>query len=106
MAYIRKLKSGKWQCLIRRKGYPYIAKSFLEKSTCSKYAKMIESQMDRKIFEDLSGAEGTTLRSYERSVVPSAPDKSSKIFLSIWLSIIFAYLLHVDFSRNDLAIYG
>ncbi len=74
MAYIRKLKSGKWQCLIRRKGYPYIAKSFLEKSTCSKYSKMIESQMDRKIFEDLSGAEGTTLRAliikYRDEMVP------------------------------------
>tara|TARA_B100000315_G_scaffold195288_1_gene186111 strand:+ start:94 stop:1122 length:1029 start_codon:yes stop_codon:yes gene_type:complete len=74
MAYIRKLKSGKWQCLIRRIGYPHIAKSFLEKSTCSKYAKMIESQMDQKIFQDLSGAEGTTLRElvikYRDEIVP------------------------------------
>ena len=74
MAYIRKIKSGKWQCLIRRKGYPYIAKSFLEKSTCSKYAKMIESQMDQKIFQDLTGAEGTTLREliikYRDEIVP------------------------------------
>ena len=92
MAYIRKLKSVKWQSLIRRKGYPYIAKSFLEKSKCSKYAKMIESQMDRKIFEDLSGAEGTTLRSliikYRDEIVPNY--KSTRI-LTYNLNLVLKY---------------
>ena len=103
MAYIRKLKSGKWQCLIRRKGYPYIAKSFLEKSTCSKYSKMIESQMDRKIFEDLSGAEGTTLRAliikYRDEMVPeykSARTLTYKLNYMLKFKICYYNLLQLN----------
>jgi len=106
MAYIRKLRSGKWQCLIRRKGYPYIAKSFLEKSTCSKYAKMIESQMDRKIFEDLSGAEGTTLRAliikYRDEIVPdykSARTLTYKLNLMLRYKICYYNLLQLNSSH-------
>ena len=64
MAVIRKRHtSSKWQVIIRKKGYPDLYRSFLDKSVASKWAKTIESQMDRRIFEDMSGAEGTTLRS-------------------------------------------
>ena len=63
MAVIRKRHTGTWQVIIRRKGYPAIYKTFLEKSLASKYARMIESKMERNIFEDMSGAENTTLRS-------------------------------------------
>ena len=106
MAYIRKLRSGKWQCLIRRKGYPYIAKSFLEKSTASKYANMIESQMDRKIFEDLSGAEGTTLRAliikYRDEIVPdykSARTLTYKLNLMLKYKICYYNLLQLNSSH-------
>ena len=106
MAYIRKLRSGKWQCLIRRKGYPHIAKSFLEKSTASKYANMIESQMDRKIFEDLSGAEGTTLRAliikYRDEIVPdykSARTLTYKLNLMLKYKIGYYNLLQLNSSH-------
>mgnify|MGYP003652152207 FL=1 len=106
MAYIRKLRSGKWQCLIRRKGYPHIAKSFLEKSTASKYANMIESQMDRKIFEDLSGAEGTTLRAliikYRDEIVPdykSARTLTYKLNLMLKYKICYYNLLQLNSSH-------
>ena len=106
MAYIRKLRSGKWQCLIRRKGYPHIAKSFLEKSTASKYANMIESQMDRKIFEDLSGAEGTTLRAliikYRDEIVPdykSARTLTYKLNLMLRYKICYYNLLQLNSSH-------
>jgi hypothetical protein len=42
--------------IIRRKNYPTIVRSFIEKGTASKYARDIENQMDKKIFEDMSGA--------------------------------------------------
>ena len=81
MATIRKRKSGKWQVIIRKKNYPTIVRSFLEKGTASKYARDIETQMDKKIFEDLSGAEGTTLKQliikYRDEIVPEY--KSAKI---------------------------
>jgi len=75
MAVIRKRHTGTWQVIIRRKGYPAIYKTFLEKSLASKYARMIESQMERNLFEDMSGAENNTLRSllikYRDEIVPT-----------------------------------
>ena len=62
MATIRKRKSGKWQVIIRKKNYPNVTRSFLEKSTASKFAKDVETQMDKQIFQDLTGASTTTLK--------------------------------------------
>ena len=39
MAYLRKLKSGKWQVLIRKANQPHIIKSFFDKGTASKFAR-------------------------------------------------------------------
>ncbi len=61
MATIRKFK-GKWQVQIRRKGYPHITKSFLQKSSASQYAKEVELKMEKQIFNDMSEAQRTTLR--------------------------------------------
>ena len=55
MATIRKMRN-KWQVIIRRKNYPTIVKSFIEKGTASKYARDVENQMDKQIYEDLTGA--------------------------------------------------
>jgi len=41
MATIRK-RLGKWQVQIRRKNYPNITKTFIEKSSVDKYAREIE----------------------------------------------------------------
>ena len=60
--YIRKLKSGKWYVEINKKGYPRLQKSFLDKPTARNWAREIELRMDKNIFEDYSGAAGTTLK--------------------------------------------
>ncbi len=52
MAYLRKLKSGKWQVLIRKANQPHVIKSFLDKGTASKFAREAETLMDKGIFED------------------------------------------------------
>ena len=74
MSHIRKRKNGKWQVIIRKKNYPDVVKTFLEKGTASKWGKMIETQMDKKVFQDMSGAEGTTLSQlvvkYRDEIVP------------------------------------
>ena len=61
MAHIRRRKNGNWQVIIRKKKYSDIVRTFLEKGTASKWSKLIETQMDRKVFQDMSGAESTTL---------------------------------------------
>ena len=62
MASFRKLKTGKWEVDIRKKGFPRIHKNFIDIKTARKFAKITELQMERNEFEDYSGARGTTLR--------------------------------------------
>ena len=62
MAYYEKLKSGLWKVAIRKKGYPHVFKSFHDIKTARKFVRTVESQMERGVFEDYSGARGTTLR--------------------------------------------
>ena len=61
MATITKIKS-KYKVQIRRKGYPAITKRFHDLKDARKFARDVESQMERGVFEDYSGARGTTLR--------------------------------------------
>ena len=62
MPYIRRLKSGKYCFQIHKKGFPRLQKSFLDKPTARNWAREIELQMDKNIFEDYSGAAGTSLK--------------------------------------------
>ena len=62
MSHIRKRKNGKYQAIVHNKNYPTQIKMFIERSAAIKWAKDVETQMDKKIFEDFSGAAGTTLR--------------------------------------------
>ena len=74
MSTVRKLRSGKWQVIIRRKDQPVIYKTFKEKGLASKYGKDVEARMERNIFEDYSGAAATTLKDlickYRDEIVP------------------------------------
>jgi len=67
---------------------------------------MIESQMDRKIFEDLSGAEGTTLRAliikYRDEIVPAykgARTLTYKLNLMLKYKICYYNLLQLNSSH-------
>jgi hypothetical protein len=57
MATITKIKS-KYKVQIRRKGYPAITKRFHDLKDARKFARDVESQMERGVFEDYSGARG------------------------------------------------
>jgi len=61
MAWIRK-RNGLYQVNIRKKGYPSIYKAFHDLKDARKFARTIESQMERNVFEDYSNASTTTLR--------------------------------------------
>lgn len=49
MATFRK-RSGRWQALIRRNGHPQISKTFNSKSDCMKWAREMESQIERQLY--------------------------------------------------------
>jgi len=63
-----------WQAKVRRKGYPPVSKSFDTKIAAQKWARTIESEMDRGIFVDRTEAEATSLEDaldrYEREITP------------------------------------
>ena len=61
MGTIRKVK-GKWRVEIRKKGYPKIYKSFFDVKDARRFTREVESQMERNVFEDYSGAAGTPLK--------------------------------------------
>ena len=55
MAYIRK-RFGKWQVNIRKKGHPGVYKAFHDVKDARKFSRDVESQMERGVCEDYSGA--------------------------------------------------
>lgn len=62
MATIQKRGSYQWRALIRRKGFPLQTKTFEKQADAEKWARDVESQMDRGIFVDRSQAERETLK--------------------------------------------
>jgi hypothetical protein len=61
MASIRLLASGKWQAQVRRRGMRPSVRSFGTKVEAARWARHLESELDRGIFLDRSEAERTTL---------------------------------------------
>jgi len=61
MATIRK-RNGKWAVEVRKVGYPKLHRTFFEKKDALRFAKEVESQMDKNQFEDYSGAAGMTMK--------------------------------------------
>ena len=61
MATIRK-RNGKWAVEVRKVGYPKIYRTFLDKTSATKYAREVETSMDKNTFEDYSNAHSMTLK--------------------------------------------
>ena len=57
-----KLINKKYKVQIRKKGYPSVSKRFHTLGDARRFAKDLESQMEKGTFEDYSGARGTTLK--------------------------------------------
>ena len=74
MAYFRK-RNGKWKVEINKPNFPRLSKTFLDKANGRKWARDVESRMDRNIYEDFSNAESTTLKDliikYRDEIVPT-----------------------------------
>ena len=59
MATFRR-RTGKWQAIVRRKGYRQVAKTFNSKIDAESWAKVTESEMIRGVFVSRAEAENTT----------------------------------------------
>lgn len=74
MASINKRGPYQWQVKIRRKGFPVQSKTFETEEDAKKWARLIESEMDRGIFVSQAEAERTTLKEaldrYRKEITP------------------------------------
>ncbi|MFZ2391261.1 MAG: site-specific integrase, partial [Rhodoferax sp.] len=61
MASFDRRESGWWQAKVRRLGYPTQSKTFERKIDAEIWARKIEADIDRGIFQSSSDAEKTTL---------------------------------------------
>ena len=83
MATIRK-RGDSYHAQIRKKGYPTVTKSFLLLADAQKWARSVERDIDKGVFQDTATAENSTLGdildSYAKKILPSK--KSRKTVLS------------------------
>jgi hypothetical protein len=72
-----------WQVRIRKKGYPLQIKTFDKKAQAQAWARQMESEMDRGIWQDRSEAERTTvgdlLDRYAREILPTKRGDAAKV---------------------------
>ena len=72
MATIRKYR-GKFNVQIRKKGYPFISKSFVSLTVAKKWAGTAEADMERRLHVVIPDdtTVGELLNRYDREVLPS-----------------------------------
>jgi integrase len=84
MATLRKLATGNWQAQIRRKGLKPVVKTFKSKQDAEQWARLIESEIDKGMFQDRSAAENTTVSEiidrYLEEVTPTKKSAKSEIY--------------------------
>jgi hypothetical protein len=78
MATIRELESGSWQAIVRRRGIKPSVKTFATKTDANRWARHIESEIDRGVFLDRSEGERTTMGELiDRYLAEVTPGKKS-----------------------------
>lgn len=80
--------SGKWQAIVRKKGYPTQYKMHLTKFDAEKWATLIESEMIRSVFRDDKEASETTLSDaltrYEEVAKKNKGYSMEKVRIEVW----------------------
>ena len=55
------MESGRWQAVVRRRGLKAVFRTFSTKTDATKWARIMESEIERGVFVDRSEAERTTV---------------------------------------------
>lgn len=64
MATILELDSGGWQAIVRRRGIKPAVRTFTTKTDANRWARVLESEIDRGIFLDRTEGERTTMAEF------------------------------------------
>lgn len=93
MATISKRGDKQWQAKIRKKGYPDRSKTFSTKAQAERWARHVESEMDRGVFVSTSAAEQTTLDElFQQYIAEILPGKKAQADVISRCKIISEYL--------------
>ena len=103
-------RSGNWRAIVRKKGFPRLAKTFDTKAEAETWAATVESEMGRGVFVSMKEAEGTTLEEaldrYEREVIPSKKGAKAEIVrMRIWKRSSLANRSLASIQGKDIAAY-
>ena len=78
MANIRQLATGNWQAQVRRRGIKPATKTFKTRIEASRWARLLESEVDRGVFIDRSEVERATVGELiDRYLTEVTPGKKS-----------------------------
>ena len=61
MANVRQYSNGRWQAVVRRKGYPLQSETFAGKAEAVQWARSVEAQIDSRRILDRSKVEKLTI---------------------------------------------
>lgn len=96
MATITKRGEGQWQAKIRKRGYKTQSKTFQTKARAEKWARMVESEMDRGVFLSTTEAETTLLSElFSQYAEEVAPTKKSEVDIKCRLRLLDKHLGHL-----------
>ena len=88
MASIRKRGDYQWEARVRRRGYPTQSKTLNTKIEAEAWAREVEAEMDRGVFESRSESESTTLGQaldrFDRERNLSDSREQYRSLLNIW----------------------
>ena len=102
MASIRRMPQGRWQAIVRRKGYRPQFRTFPSQPDAKQWARQIESEIDRAVFVDRGPSERVTLAELiDRYIGEVLPGKKSSASLTRCLTFLrrnFGYSRLLPFS--------
>lgn len=109
MATIRKRFTG-WQARVQRKGFPEKCKTFTNKNDAVKWARMIESEIDKGIYLNRTASESTTfselLNRYLNEITPTKKGCTvEKYRINAWLKTPLATRYLSTLKATDFALW-
>ena len=80
MATIRKKGKFQWHVQIRRQGYKPVTKTFPGEKEAQEFARQVESDMDRGVYQEKSASASTTIETLAKKYIKDiTPSKKNKI---------------------------
>lgn len=107
MATFRK-RGNKWQARIQRKGYSDITKTFINKPDAAAWARQIETEIDKGLFNHHFESSRVTLeellRKYLAEITPNKKGSANEVYrINAWLKHPLSKRLITNIKSNDFA---